>query len=649
MGEVTQPGDVQTGSAGSSSSDQATDSEVAESDPTDLPKSGSGSPVMPLPLKGRLRSSLQFWREELQAPPFVLGIIESGYVLPLKAEPTPYSRKNQVSAFQNGAFVQESINDLLATGCILEVPSAPHIRSPLSVVVSSSGKKRLVVNLRHLNRFLWKQKFKYEDLRVAMALFEKGDYLFSFDLKSGYHHVDIRPIHYTYLGFEWGQKFYAFTVLPFGLATACYMFTKLMRPLVRYWRARGLRVVVYLDDSLGAAVGEQSAKDASELVSSTLAGAGFVAHPVKSRWRPTQRLIWLGFVIDTALGQIEVPQEKLTALRSMLDEARRSECIRARRLASIVGRIISMSLAFGPVSRLMTRSLYAVLEARHAWCSSLQEYNAQPIWHSPSAVRVVYSDASDTGYGGYVVEHGNCVSYGLWTADEAKQSSTWRELAAVHLVLKSVAPKLVNCRVRWFTDNQNVSRILVVGSRKPLLHAIALKVFSLVVSCQIHLEPEWIPRGRNEQADYLSRIVDYDDWFLNPLVFVDLDRAWGPHTVDRFADANNRQVQRFNSRCWNPGTEAVDAFTVNWADENNWLCPPIALIPRVIGHARACKAVGTLVVPCWPSSSFWPILHPSPTSFAPFVLEVRELPMFDQLFVPGLSGSNLFKTGKPDT
>ena len=48
----------------------------------------------------------------------------------------------------------------------------------LSVVESNAGKKRLVINLRHLNRFLWKQKFKYEDLQVAMLLFEKGDYLF---------------------------------------------------------------------------------------------------------------------------------------------------------------------------------------------------------------------------------------------------------------------------------------------------------------------------------------------------------------------------------------------------------------------------------------------------------------------------------------
>ena len=85
--------------------------------------------------------------------------------------------------------------------------------------------------------------------------------------------------------------------------------------------------------------------------------------------------------------------------------------------------------------------------------------------------------------------------------------------------------------MRWFTDNQNVVRILQVGSKKPHLHAVALKVFNIAIQYQIRLEPEWVPRELNEQADFLSRIVDYDDWYLNPTVFMWLDATWGPHTV----------------------------------------------------------------------------------------------------------------------
>ena len=35
---------------------------------------------------------------------------------------------------------------------------------------------------------------------MAMLLLEKRDFLFSFDLKSGYHHVDIAREHWKYLG-----------------------------------------------------------------------------------------------------------------------------------------------------------------------------------------------------------------------------------------------------------------------------------------------------------------------------------------------------------------------------------------------------------------------------------------------------------------
>ena len=253
-------------------------------------------------VKGRLRERLQFWRDEIEAPASVLDTIEGGYVLPLMSQPTPFSCRNHKSTSLHAEFVQQSVADFLAGNCIKEVPGEPFICSSLSVVESSGGKKRLVINLRHLNRLLWKQKFKYEDLRVAMLLFERGDYLFSFDLKLGYHHVDIAPSHCKYLGFAWEGHFYVFTVLPFGLSSACYMFTKLLRPLVRYWRAKGLRILVYLDDGLCAVAGRQKALEASELVRTTLARAGFVVHLIKSLWEPIRRLPWLGFVVDLELG-----------------------------------------------------------------------------------------------------------------------------------------------------------------------------------------------------------------------------------------------------------------------------------------------------------------------------------------------------------
>ena len=103
---------------------------------------------------------------------------------------------------------------------------------------------------------------------------------------------------------------------------------------------------------------------------------------------------------------------------------------------------------------------------------------------------MVYADASSTGCGGYLVEHGGMVASGQWSEAEALQSSTWRELRAVRFVLESFQSQFANEWVRWFSDNQNVVRIVMYGSRKPDLQAEALAIFSISVRHHIRIEPE---------------------------------------------------------------------------------------------------------------------------------------------------------------
>ena len=40
--------------------------------------------------------------------------------------------------------------------------------------------------------------------------------------------------------------------IAFGLSSAPYVFTKMMRPLVRLWHSKGLKAVAYLDDGVCA-------------------------------------------------------------------------------------------------------------------------------------------------------------------------------------------------------------------------------------------------------------------------------------------------------------------------------------------------------------------------------------------------------------
>ena len=118
--------------------------------------------------------------------------------------------------------------------------------------------------------------------------------------------------------------------------------------------------------------GEACALQASKLVQSTLCQAGFITYPTKSIWKPTQRLQWLGFVVDLEKGHIKVPVDRVTAVQAKLQEMHQRSQIVAKQLAGVVGSILSMGLANGLVSHFMTRSMYALLETRCSWWDMLK-------------------------------------------------------------------------------------------------------------------------------------------------------------------------------------------------------------------------------------------------------------------------------------
>jgi len=133
-----------------------------------------------------------------------------------------------------------------------------------------------------------------------MLMFEQNDLPLKFDLKSGYHHLDIFEVHQAYLGFAWElqgkTRYFVFTVLPFGLSSACYAFTKPLRPLIGYWRGQGLRVVLCLDNGIVAV--KDTERVVSKQIQDDLSKAGFVVNEGKSQWTPVKKLVWLGFEID---------------------------------------------------------------------------------------------------------------------------------------------------------------------------------------------------------------------------------------------------------------------------------------------------------------------------------------------------------------
>ncbi len=441
------------------------------------------------------------------------------------------------SARQHQSFVNEAITELLTQNCIEEIERCPSIVNPLSVSIQSSGKKRLILDLRHVNKYVYKQKFKCEDIKSIIQLFDKGFYMFKFDLKSAFHHIEINEGHRKFLSFAWdfgrsGIRYFQFCVLPFGLSSAPFVFTKLLKPLTTVCRKQGIPIAVYLDDGLGAGRNLLSAR---------------------------------------------------SALRNILQI--NQEYMKVKDLASVVGQVISLEMAVGNVVNLMTRSVYSLINNCSSWHDKVQldsatklefnfwlnnisKLNSKQLWPDnliPS--RIVYSDASAHACGA-ILNVDEKVFHSNWTEEERNGSSTWRELKTVVLAAQAFELYLKNRTIAWFTNNQNVVSVVSKGSRRSELQDLALQLFAICVRSHINLDIKWVPRGLNTQADSISQILDHDDYTINDNVFRKLDSLWGPHTVDRFACCYNAKLARFNSRFYQLGIEAVDAFTQNWSYNN---------------------------------------------------------------------------------
>ena len=327
-------------------------------------------------VKGRLRAHLPFG-VEIGAPPWVLETIRSGYVIPFETIPPGICLSNNRSALEHGEFFSSAVCDLLELGLISEVLTPPTVSNPLSVSVNSEGKPRLILDLRHVNSYIPKAKFKMEDWKVFLQYLSRGGYMYKFDLKSGYHHIDICQPHQQFLGFQWAlggakNRYFCFTALPFGLSSAPYLFTKIFCPLVRYWGGLRIHLVLYLDDGVGCEKDFLSTQHCSNIVRCDLVRAGLVPNCEKSVWTPVQRLEWLGISWDLLSAILSIPQPRIDRLLSALSLFKdRLPFFTPRFVASIVGKIISLSPCVGNISLIMSRFLQSAVTFRDAWDTPL--------------------------------------------------------------------------------------------------------------------------------------------------------------------------------------------------------------------------------------------------------------------------------------
>ena len=259
----------------------------------EVPEAGAGTSkineMLPpqkegLPVGGRLQQFWDVWHRN-HAPPSVVEMLKEGYILPFKDKNfhPPLTNKTDFSSSyrnteKNSALLQ-AVQDLLEKNAIEEVknPSSLGFYSRMFLVPKKDS-WRPIIDLSHLNQFLEIPKFKMETPESVRKELQKGDWITSVDLTDAYLHIPIHKKSRKYLRFKIGDKIYQFKVLPFGLATAPYLFTKLVKAMkeMALKLDLGLDIYQYLDDWINRTLTFQDGLEKVQVLLKFLKMLGFL-------------------------------------------------------------------------------------------------------------------------------------------------------------------------------------------------------------------------------------------------------------------------------------------------------------------------------------------------------------------------------------
>ena len=568
-------------------------------------------------MRHRLRNKFRFWQSFATSALVLRWILHGFPLIWLAGIPDAAMFPNHNSAHSHQSFVDMQIQDYLAAQSVQiwdhVLHGLPHVVSPLGVDVKGSGadqKLRLIWDGRYVNDHILIPPFKYEDLSHIHEIIRPNDFLIVTDFSRGYHHIDLDVKFLTYFGFEWRGIYYVFTSLPFGLASACWAFTKVTRELLYKWRRQKLRCTSYLDDGLHAH------SDLTRLqfifraiIEPDIQNCGFLLNRKKTKAVPAQVQQYIGMILDTrGVGCMLVPDKRYVTLLSLISSALRSpNCCSRAVLQKITGCISSMYWAFGPFARLMTLSLHNDMKLQQGsiihlsttalvdlefWYFGFKSFEGtRRIWEPRRLSYVIFTDAagknlqSHGGWAGWMVENSSSpvssssiptphphviIARGIWANNEDSESSTFLELQTVLNVILSFnrERRLSGHSVLVQTDNQGVYFIInKAGSRTPRINDVAKHLLWYCFHEDIQLRATWIPRDLNTWADYYSKLNDSADWKLNPLNFEALEKEFGfRFELDLFASYTNHQVSAYYSFFWTPTTQGVDAFQFSGAE-----------------------------------------------------------------------------------
>ena len=465
-----------------------------------------------------------------------------------------------------------------------------------------------------------------ETISSILLMVRPNMYMAKLDIKDAYYSIPIEKSCQKMLKFTFEGALYQFTSLPNGYTEGPRKFTKILKPPLASLRMEwNILVAAYIDDLITMSMTLESCIFNVNKIIDSLVTLGFVVHPTKSEFLPSQTIEYLGFIINSKQIIVSLTKEKKINIMQFCEELLKNQDLTIRRVAKLLGKISSSIIAV-----IMGRLHYRALEKDKIQALRLNKGNFEakmyiskkgrdditwwktnimesfsPILRDNPTIEL-YADASSYGWGESL---GSISSGGQFKTDEQKLHINILELKAVLFGLRALCRNIEGSHILLHIDNSSaVAAINKMGSlTSEDMDNVVHEIWNWVISQKNWVTATHIPGVENIIADKESRAQESrTEWMLNRQDFQQvLQKLNFIPDIDLFASRLNKQLPIFVSYRPDPESIAVDAFTLNWENKKFYAFPPFICVANVLQKIWKDQATGILIVPNWPNQIWY--------------------------------------------
>ena len=271
----------------------------------------------------------------------ILKFVSEGIPVDFKAgfstdriRPKPNSR--HVS--QNRDIVAKVIASLVRSGHVSPVAEKPAVLCPLNVIPKSNGSLRLIHNLCALNQgMLHGPRVSQPNLFALARSWSRSTFFCKIDLRHGYYHLKFHPSHAKFFGFSFERQYFVWNSLCFGWGPATDYFQSFMGDIGRILSDHGIENAIKLDHLLIWSDSFESCLEKANLAVELLNHFGLKINLDKSVLVPCQKLIYLGFLLDSSTCSFRISDQKRAKGLLILKVLERSRSVSVRSLQKVLG------------------------------------------------------------------------------------------------------------------------------------------------------------------------------------------------------------------------------------------------------------------------------------------------------------------------